>query len=53
MDIILDDDMGLSEEFLSLVKQYQENVEKQKKLIEMVKKMEENLRKQLDESNNE
>ena len=53
MDIILDDDMKPSKEFISLVKQYQENVEKQKKLIEMVKKMEENLRKQLDESNNE
>ena len=46
------EEMGLSEEFLSLVKQYQDNLEKQKKLIEMVKKMEENLRKQLDESNN-
>ena len=47
------EEMDLSEEFLLLVKQYQENVEKQKKLIEMVKKMEENLRKQLNESNNE
>ena len=47
------EEMDLSEEFISLVKQYQENVERQKKLIEMVKKMEENLRKQLDESNNE
>ena len=37
------EEMDLSEEFLLLVKQYQENVEKQKKLIEMVKKMEENL----------
>ena len=43
MEFVLDETV-MSEEFLNLVKQYQDSVEKQKKLIELVKKMETDLR---------
>ena len=52
MEFVLDETV-MSEEFLNLVKQYQDSVEKQKKLIELVKKLEKDLREKLDESESE